>query len=182
MRTRHAVALLLALGLLLAGCGGDDDAGDGDGALRKGAASGTGYALQLAEGWKDATKDAEGSVIRFDLVVAKQGATFNTNVNVIREKLPEDAALEDLRKIYRGQLTSVGAKNISGTRPAAVDDEDAFTYEYDQQGSTGEQIHGRQVAVVHDGHAHTITLSALATEFDAANQEFSQMLRSWRWK
>ena len=182
MRTRHAVALLLALGLLLAGCGGDDDGGDGDGKLRKGAASGTGYSLVLAPGWTDATKDAKGSVIRFDLLIGMKGGTFNTNVNIIREKLPDDASLEDLRKIYRGQLSSVGAKSISGTRAAAVDDDEAFTYEYDQQGPAGEQIHGRQVAVVHDDYSHTITLTALTTKFDAANQDFSQMLRSWRWK
>jgi len=180
MRTRHALALLLALGLLLAGCG-DDDGGDGDGKARKGSASGTGYSLVLAPGWTDATKNAKGSVIRFDLLIGKKGGTFNTNVNIIREKLPDEASLEDLRKIYRGQLNSVGAKNISGTRAAAVDDAEAFTYEYDQQGPTGEQIHGRQVAVVHDGYSHTITLTALTTKFDAVNQEFSEMLRSWRW-
>jgi hypothetical protein len=181
MRTRHAVSLLLALALLLAGCGGDDGGG-GKQPLRKNTAAGTGYDLVLAPGWRDVSKNAEGSVIRFDLLIGKKGGTFNTNVNIIREKLPPAAKLEDLRKIYRGQLNSVGAKNITGSRPAAVGGDDAFTYEYDQEGPTGEQIHGRQVAVVHGGHAHTITLSASAAKFDSANQEFSRMLRSWRWK
>jgi hypothetical protein len=180
MRTRHAASLLLALVLLLAGCGGDGGADKQP--LRKNTAAGTGYDLVLAPGWRDVTKKAEGSAIRFDLLIAKQGGTFNTNVNIIREKLPADEKLEDLRKIYRGQLNSVGATNITGSRPAAVGGDDAFTYEYDQEGPTGEQIHGRQVAVVHGGHAHTITLSASAAKFDSANQEFSRMLRSWRWK
>ena len=196
MRMRHAVALLLALGLLFAGCGGDDGGGNGrsgggttssggsgsSGSSVKGAISGTGYEIALADGWSDATKNAKGSAINFDLLIGKKGGTFNTNVNILREKVGDDAGIDDLRKIYRGQLTSTGATNITASRPAEVDGDDAFTYEYDQKAPTGEMIHGRQVAVVRDGHAHTITLSASSAKFDSANEEFNEMLRSWRWK
>jgi hypothetical protein len=175
MRMRHAVGLVIALALLLAGCG--DDGGD------KGSASGTGYSLKLAPGWKDATKNAKGSVIRFDLLIGKDGGgAFNTNVNIIREEVPDGTTLEDLRRLYRGQLSSVGAVHVTPTRKAAIDGDDAFTYEYDQKTPAGDAVHGRQVAVLHDGHAHTITLTVLATKFDSANQDFSTMLRSWQWK
>ena len=179
MRIRHAVAVLLALGLLLAGCGDDGDAGGGGGDDRS--ASGTGYELELAAGWRDLTKSAEGSAIRFDLLIGKPGGTFNTNINIIRERVG-DLKLDDLRKTYIGQLRSVGAKNITDAKPATVDDEDAFTYEYDGQAADGGRIHGRQVAVIHDGHAHTITLSALRAKFATASRELDAMLRSWRWK
>ena len=184
MRMRQLVVLVLAFGLVMAGCGGDDDDGGdgGGGGGGKETVSGTGYELKLADGWTNSTKDAEGSVINFDLLALEKGGSFNTNLNVLREKLPDGAGLEDLRKIYRGQLNSVGATSITGTREAAVGGDEAYTYEYDQKGQTGEEVHGRQVAVVHGDHAHTITLTALATKFDAANQEFSEMLRSWRWK
>ena len=183
MRTRQTVAvLLIALGMLAAGCGGDDGDNGGNAAEKGPKAAGTGYELTLADGWMDSTKNVQGSVIRFDLLIGKKGGTFNTNVNILREKVGEDIGNDDLRKVYRGQLESVGATSISGTRPASLDGDDAFTYEYDQKAASGETIHGRQVAVVHDGHAHTITLSAQDTKFDSANAEFSQMMGSWRWK
>lgn len=180
MHARRAVILLIALGMLVGGCGGDDDgAGGGD---RGRTASGTGYELALADGWTDQTENAKGSIINFDLLLAQRGGSFDTSVNILRENVGADVDNEDLRKVYRGQLESAGARGITPTRPAALDDEDAFTYEYTQRTPTGAEVRGRQVALVHEGHAHTITLTALRTKFDAANADFSKMLRSWRWK
>ena len=179
MRIRHAVAVLLALGLLAAGCGDDD--GGGAGSSDGPSASGTGYELALVDGWRDVTKQAEGSAIRFDLVLATPGGTFNTNINIIREKVG-NLELGELRKAYRSQLRSVGAKKITDPAPATVDEEDAFIYEYDAQAADEQKLHGRQVSVIHDGHAYTITLSALRAKFAAASKDLDTMLGSWRWK
>ncbi len=172
MHPSSALALLGVLALLLAGCGG----GDG------GSVSGTGYEVTLAEGWKDGTDKVEGSVIRFDLLIGKAGGTFNTNVNILRESVPDEVGLGDLRTIYRGQLDAVGATKITAAKALNVDDDDGFTYEYDQKSPQGDELHGRQVAVIHKGRAHTITLTALASRFASANDEFDEMLGSWRWK
>jgi hypothetical protein len=174
MRTRHVLAALVALGLVLAGCGGDDSP--------EGTVSGTGYTFKLAPGWTDATKRAKRSIIRFDVVVGKKGTRFATNVNILRVEVPKATTLDDARHVYRRQLESLGVTRITGTRAAAIDGDDAFTYEYDQRTAADDAVHGRQVVVLHDGHIDTITLSALNARFDAANQEFSTMMRSWQWK
>ena len=180
MRIRHAVAvILLALGLLAAGCG--DGGGDSAGSSDEGSASGTGYELALVAGWRDVTEKTEGSAIRFDLLIGRPGGTFTTNVNVLRENAG-NLELGDLRKAYRGQLRSFGARKITKATPATVDDEDAFTYEYDARAPDEQKLHGRQVIVIHDGHAYTITLSALRSTFAAASDDLDTMLGSWRWK
>jgi len=180
MRIRQIAVLLTALGMLAAGCGGNDDDDDGGAGGRE--ASGTGYELSLADGWTDQTKNAKGSVINIDLLLARRAARFASTVNILREKVAEDVENDDLRTVYRGQLESVGARDITATRAAALDDEDAFTYKYAQKGPTGDALRGRQVALVHEGRAYTITLTTLKANFDDANAQFSEMLRSWRWK
>jgi hypothetical protein len=185
MRVRHVVALLIAL-VLLVGC----DSGEGT-------TSGTRYDLKLAPGWGEATKQTEAdatkqvageasklgvrSGLRLDLLIGKTDSS-GTTVNVIREKAPGGATLEGLGELFRGQLKSIGASNITDARSAAIDGDDAITYKYGGTSRGGKAFRGRQVLVLHGGHALTISLTARVARFHSANQDFSSMLRSWHWK
>ena len=81
-----------------------------------------------------------------------------------REAAATTSGLEDLRKIYRGQLDSVGARTsrAPGRRPSTATTPSPTSTT--SRAPTGDTIHGRQVAVMHDGHAHTVTLTALDDE------------------
>jgi hypothetical protein len=190
MLARCLAALLAATGLLLGACG-DDKKGAGSPAkttaavnapAATGAAlSGTGYRLNLASGWRDATKQASQSAFRFDVVIVKPRKRFSTNVNIIRVKAPREVAPKDLRDTYRGELDSIGATGVTDSTPFAVDGDDGITYQYDKKAPTGDQLRGRQVLVVHGGYVHTITLTATDSQFEAANKQFDSMLSSWHW-
>ena len=85
IRSAATVAVLCLL-VLLAGCG--SEAGD--------ARAGSGYELDLPDGWSDDTEEAEEaeSAIRFDSLLRKgREDGFATNVNVIRERVGEDVLL-----------------------------------------------------------------------------------------
>jgi hypothetical protein len=181
MHTRQMVVLLIALGMLAAGCGNDDgaDAGAGSSGPK---ASGTGYELELADGWTDRTNETQGSVIRFDLLLVRRGDSPSASINILRENVGKEAENDELNELFRGQVRAAGARDVTPTRRAELGDEEAFTYKYAQRGPDGEALRGRQVALVHDGHAYTITLSALKEYFGEANMQFSQMLSSWRWR
>ena len=178
MRLRRIVVLLIALGMLAAGCGGDDDGASED--SRK--VSGTGYEVTLPDGWMDRTKDTEGSIINVDLLLVRRGGLPTTSVNVLRETVGDAVGNDELSERFRGQLGAVGARDITPARPAELDDEEAFTYTYVQRSTEGAALRGRQVALVRDGHAYTITLAAGRARFAAANAQFDQMLSSWQWK
>jgi len=181
MRTRQMVVLLIALGMLAAGCGGDDDGGGG-GADRGPKVSGTGYEFALADGWTNRTKDTEGSAINFDLFLVRRGGSSNANVIIVRETVGEATENDELRDAFRDQVEAVGGRDITPTRRAELDGEEAFTYKYVQRIPGGGAARGRQVALVHDGYAYTIALSAPREQFGAFNEQFSQMLSSWQWK
>ncbi len=143
---------------------------------------GTGYAVTLPGGWADGTEASTGGAVNFDLVLVRPPEDgFATNVNIIRVESPRAPDVDDLRRAYRGELDAVGAQDIGDARDTTLDGEDAITYEYRQTGPQGQAVRGRQIAAVRDGAVHTITLTALADGFAAAEAGFEEIIGSWSW-
>ena len=82
-------------------------------------------------------EDTKDSIIKVDLLIARRGGSFTSNVSVLRETVGEDADNVELRDLFRGQLKAVGARDITPTRRAELDDEEAFTYTYAQRSPVG---------------------------------------------
>lgn len=168
-----AIVVLTCSLVFVAGCG--SKAGD--------ARSGSGYEVDLPDGWSDDTEEAEEAetAIRFDSLLRKEREDgFATNVNVIRERVGDDVALGDVEDTYEQQLRQFGASNIGKPVERELDGDPAVVrdYDYDQQGM---DLAGRQLAVVHGGRLYTVTFTALATAFDDEVAEYEQILDSWRW-
>lgn len=175
---RFLLALFAAGALLVAGCGDDkkDDAQKSERSV-----SGTGYTVERPAQWQDGTKQGrKQGVFNFDLVLVKPRKSFNTNVNILRAQAP-GVDLDDLRRGYRGELDSIGATNVTDSEPISVDGDKGITYRYLKKTPNGDSVRGRQVLVVHAGYVHSITLTAIASEFATAQDEFDSILDSWRW-
>ena len=176
MPPRFLLAVVIAGALLLAGCG--DDKKDSPSPR---SVSGTGYRLDRPPDWQDGTKQGRRQgVFNFDLVLVEPRKPFNTNVNILRAKAP-GVDLGDLRNGYRGELDSIGATDVTDSKPISVDGDDGITYLYRKKTPSGDEVRGRQVLVVHDGFVHSVTLTALEDQFATAEEDFDSMMSSWRW-
>ena len=188
---RSLASLLLVLFALAfaAGCGSDDDeegsGGDGGGASTSqvGEEQGSSYSLDLPSGWREAKDEAQKAVeaINFDSFYAKERRDgFATNVNVIRERVPEGTGLESLEPTYNRQLRGSGATDISEPRDRELDGEPAVVRDY-SIAAEGRKLAGQQLATLHDGRLYTVTFTARRDAFDADQPEFEEILDSWRW-
>ena len=168
----RALVLAAVVALAFAGCGGGD-----------GSAPGSGYEVDLPEGWSDVTDEAEDaeSPIRFDRVFArKRKDGFATNVNVIRERLPEGATLKQIEGYAPEQLRAFGATDIRPARRTEIGGGPATAREYRIDVGQG-PLRGKQLQTVHGKRVYTITLTARAGAFDSHVAGFEAILDSWRW-
>jgi hypothetical protein len=195
--TRRPAALLaaLALGLLLPGCGGEDEE----------PVDGRGYAYSVPDGWDDATDEAEdnpeldlGGIRADTLVVGEREDGFTPNVNVVREPgLPDgigareyaEASLvalrdpaaagfpaeivETLERLEPRQLSPVTGTELAGEEART------WTYSANQEGRV---MRIRQVASVKDGTGYTVTLTAASDRFEDEVGAFEEVVESWEWR
>ena len=163
------IAVALALGL--AACGSSDEGVEG-----------SGYTVELPDGWKDRTDDAdEESAIRVDrLFVGKRVEGFATNVNVIRERRPPGASLEEIEQQGRPQIRGLGGRDLSQAKRVELDGEPALshTYRIRQQGKL---LAGEQYIGIHDGRVYNVTVTSVPSAFADARRDFRKITDSWKW-
>ena len=144
---------------------------------------GSGYSVELPDGWKDRTDDAEKQTggIKVDrLFIGPRVEGFATNVNVLREARPANASLEEIEQRGRPQIRGVGGKNISQAKPVELGDERALshTYRISQQ---GKQLRGEQYIAIHDGRVYNVTVTSVPSAFADAQKDFKEIADSWKW-
>jgi hypothetical protein len=184
-----SIALLAVLGaLLLAGCGGGDDGGASSSAPTATAAAaasgstleGTGYALTLPGGWRDASEEDTGLSRAPDAVLASTQPAAVALVTI--EDQPEGVAADELlRTLRRREIDREVVTGAGEARPFAVAGARGVTYHYDTTSEAGVPLRTRQVVVIRAGKAYTIALTTPVVAFAAANDEFQAILDSWRW-
>ena len=180
---RLGLVLALLVALLLGACGGDDNGGGGssdEGTTAKGSA----YEVKLPDGWRDRTDEAtdEDTPIRFDRVFATgPSGGFRTNVNVIRERLPENATLEQIVQVSRKQVRAAyQPTNMERARATKLGDEEAQSYAYALD-AEGKKLRGEQVIALHGERIFYVTFTALEDAYRERHSEFQQILDSWTW-
>ena len=185
MRRLGLVPALLAV-LLLAACGGDDggDGGSGGSKDEGTPAKGSAYEVKLPDGWRDRTDEASDAdtPIRFDRVFATgPSGGFRTNVNVIREGLPENATLEQIVQVSRKQVRAAyQPTTMEPAKPAKLGDEEARSYSYSLD-ADDKKLRGRQVIALHGERIFYVTFTALESAYGKRHPEFEQILDSWAW-
>jgi hypothetical protein len=189
------LGLLCALALPACGGGGDGGSDGGSGGGERGEVEGTGYTLDVPAGWEDATSRAsELGFAGFQpdvVLVGKQVEGFRPSVNVVLESsLSPDVELGDYveagrQVLRRGRL---GGQRIPGedvelgeVRDAGVDGERAASFEHERS-IEGRRLRARQIVVLRESSAYTITYTALADRFDAGLRELDRVVASWRWE
>lgn len=191
-------AAVVALGLALGACG--DDGGStasssastaagqppstsaaapkpgttGSSPAPSGGIAGTGYTVSPPPGWKDRTKQAATSAIRFDAVLLEPNPTddFANNINVIREAVG-DVPVDELVKAQDRQIKSLGAKIVKRSAQTKLDG-DAAT-QLTATSAPGQTV--QQLQVPHDGAVYTVTLTSREPE----PKLFDAFLGSWKW-
>ena len=169
---RPLLVVLAVLAPGLAACGGSSEE----------KTEGSGYSVELPDGWKDRTDDApEESPIRVDrLFIGPRVKGFSTNVNVIREPRPANATLEEIEQQGRPQIRGFGGRDISQAKPVELDGERALshTYRIRQQGKL---LTGEQYIAIHDGRVYNVTITSDPSAFADARRDFKEITGSWKW-
>jgi hypothetical protein len=174
--------------LILAGCGGDDDAAkpkptatsaevaaDAAAPATGATVRGSGYELHTAEGWSDIKEEIASDS---DVILATDSGSI---LNVLREKVPADAELSVvLAALTRSVLKGADAAKRSPSTPIVVDGAKGVTFRIRIKTDQG-QAPGRVVIVVHDGYAYAVAGSSSPQEPSPTDRAFAAMLASWRW-
>ena len=166
-----AAALSLALGL--SACGEGEEKVEG-----------SGYSVELPDGWKDRTEDAEeqtGGIAVDRLFIGPRVEGFATNVNVLREQRPADASLEEIEQRGRPQIRGVGGRNISPARPVELGGERALSHTY-QIRQQGKLLRGEQYIAIRDGRVYNVTVTSVPSAFADARSDFREITDSWKWE
>jgi hypothetical protein len=185
-RILAALSVWALLAGLPAGCGGDDDVRSTSTPAAKSdapAAEGTGYTVELPEGFRDVTSRFDGSAIRVDLAyVKKVDSGFATNFVVIREQPSGEFQLDDVMETFikqaEVQATDAG---ISEVEDRELDRVPAKTYSFLSRNEENGPVRQRQVIAVKGDAIYTITWSVSADEFEAQEATLKRTLASWRW-
>ena len=173
------IAVLSAVAI--AGCGEEEKSAGGGGSGGGSGESGTGYTVEIPEGWTDQTKTADGSAVKVDRIWAgKPKGDFATNIVVIRETPAGSPSLDQVMEAFKSQVEPLADDQGLGTvEETELDGEPARTYAYKMD---KKEVRQRQVVSVKDDAVYTITFSAAAGEFEAEEASFDAFRDSWRWK
>ncbi len=167
------LTILAALAVVLPACGSSEEE-----------VKGSGYTLELPDGWKDRTDDAEeqtGGISVDKLFIGPRVEGFATNVNVLREARPANASLEEIEQRGRPQIRGVGGRNISPARPVELGDERALSHTYNIR-QQGKLLRGEQYIAVHDGRVYNVTVTSVPRAFADAQKDFEEIADSWKWE
>jgi DcrB len=172
-RIRPLLLLVVVLALGLPACGSSEEEG----------VEGSGYTMELPDGWKDRTEDAakQSPGIKVDrLIIGPRVEGFATNVNVIREARPANSTLEEIEQQGRPQIRGVGGRDISQAKPVELGGERALshTYRIRQQGKL---LTGEQFIAIRDGRVYNVTVTSAPSAFADARKDLREIADSWKW-
>lgn len=183
---RALLVLPILLAALLGACGGDDGGGT---------AEGTGFTVEVPDGWADASDRAEAlefAGFRPDLVLVgppRDGFTPSVNV-VVEAGVPPETRLDGYVEAGRAVLRAgrLGEEEIPGgevelgeVRAAGVGGERAATFDHVRT-VDGRRLRARQVVALRGSTAYTLTFTDLAERFDSSVSKLNSVLASWRWR
>lgn len=145
---------------------------------------GTGYSLEIPDGWEDITADLLAQNPRLDVALGETKFTgFRTNLNVVRtsgytatieENRPairREAAAE-LRSITKTMVRSLADRSVAGE--AAIGQTSTFV-------SSGTSVTFQQYVVVHERAAYTVTMTFATQDRAPAESLLASILSSWQW-
>jgi hypothetical protein len=141
---------------------------------------GSDYALVLAPGWRDTTKQHRRTA-RVDRVMSEQRPRAVAVVAVLAVSPGHASTATLLRARARREIAAAHATTVTRTRSLTLDGAPAITYEYRDTSPAGAKIQSRQVLAFHGRRLHVITLVAGRTQFAGADTALGSMLGSWRW-
>ena len=193
---RVALCLLfIACPLAFAACGDSSDGGKFDG---------SGYSLEIADGWEDTTEAAPSvddlgfddpalSAISVDATITgEESDDFAANLAVVTTEAPGSATA---RKLAEANLETAsaqgslpegaggGAIDVSGSEieETELGGEPAASYEQ-VVGSPAGEARQLQLYAVRDGTAYAVTYSGLdAGQYEEQLPDVQAMLGSWTW-
>ena len=168
-----SLLILAVLAVGLPACGSSEEKVDG-----------SGYSVELPDGWKDRSEDAEeqtGGIAVDKLFIGPRVEGFATNVNVIREARPANASLEEIEQRGRPQIRGVGGRNISPAKPVELDGERALSHTYSIR-QQGKLLRGEQYIALHDDRVYNFTVTSVPSAFADARKDFEEIADSWKWE
>jgi len=194
MRARGAATVITAA-LLLAGCGSSKSSSSTSSSSSSNSArtatagqrvSGRdgGFTTILPTGFTDATQRANTGTVNIQFAASAAPANgFATNINVIRSQVRAGTDISQLTDrelaVLRKQLPS--AHQFSRTTSTTVAGQPARELDYIAAPLRRVQLHIRQVFVVNNSFAYTITYTALPSTYSSQLSALDQVLSAWRW-
>jgi hypothetical protein len=142
------------------------------------------FTIVIPRGFSNETSSYENGSVKLELLVAGPKVnSFTANINVIRARIGSaslekvtQGAIADLKRAYgAGRFSTIQDLTVAGTPAHAVSYYATF--------GTPNLVHGRQVYLVRDGWAYTVTYSALSgAEYAGSLSALAECLSSWRWR
>lgn len=194
MRGRGA-ATIVAGALALAGCGGSSKSSSHSSSTASTSSTPAashrvsgrdgGFSTVIPTGFTDSTSTATANnpSSNIQLAVTSPPANgFATNLNVIRSPSPDtDVSTltdEELAQVRKGVPSAHGFSKVSSTTVAG---QQARVLDYLAAPVNKVLLHIRQVIVIDNSYAYTITYSALPSAYSSELGALNQMVGSWQW-
>jgi hypothetical protein len=143
------------------------------------------FTIVVPRGFHDETAAyAHSNGAKLELLVAgSKDDGFTVNINVVREHIGT-ASLGNVTQGSIGDLKrAYGAGRFSAIQDLTVAGAPAHAVSYFATFGSPNLVHGRQVYLVHDGWAYTVTYSALSgAQYGGSLPALGECLASWRWR
>jgi len=194
-----AVALALAMALLVAGCGDDDDGGS---TVSSESAS---YGVDLPDGWDEASdtekelaasaagavvddatggEGVEGIAVTSFLGQGDLADPTTTSIIVVREPIPGGLDFDEFVEISNSNIKTLFADALTSeiveAEPIDIAGEPAPTFDYEAT-LQGEDFAKRVVFIERDDQAFSLTLSSLPEDAETAAADLDEIAASWEW-
>jgi len=142
------------------------------------------FTIVVPHGFRNDIQAYAHTDVKLEVLVA--GATtsgFTVNINVVRAHIGKttlatvtSASIAQLKRAY-------GAGRFSSIQDLTVAGEPARAVSYFATFGGANLLHDRQVYLVRDGWAYTVTYSALSgSQYSGSMSALSECLTSWRWR
>jgi hypothetical protein len=143
------------------------------------------FTIVIPRGFRNETASyANNNGIKLELLVAGSNDNgFTVNINVVREHIGSAS----LAKVTQGSIGDLkrayGAGRFSTIEDLTVAGAPAHAVSYFATFGSPNLVHGRQVYLVHDGWAYTVTYSALSgSQYGGSLSALGECLATWRWR
>lgn len=141
------------------------------------------FTIVVPRGFRNETASSH-STVKLELLVAGSTTSgFTVNIDVVREHVGT-TSLEKVTQSSIGYLKrAYGAGRFSTIQDLTVAGAPARAFSYFVTFGSPNLQHDRQVYVVHDGWAYSVTYSALSgAQYGGSLSALAECLATWRWR